>query len=66
MEAHVGDRLIVRSGHIGMPDRCGVIQEVRGPNGVAPYVVRWDGDGHEGLFFPGPDAIIESTSSPER
>jgi hypothetical protein len=22
-------------------------------------VVRWDEDGHEGLFFPGSDAVIE-------
>ena len=66
MEAKVGDRLIVRSGHIGIADRQGVIQEVRGVNGVAPYIVRWDGDGREGLFFPGPDATIEPTSQPER
>jgi hypothetical protein len=35
------------------------ILEVRGEQGGPPYLVRWSSDGHEGLFFPGPDASIE-------
>lgn len=58
MEAHVGDRLIVRSHHVGAPDRIGEIVEVRGSEGNPPYVVRWGDSGHEGLFFPGSDATI--------
>jgi len=30
---------------------------VHGHDGEPPYLVRWD-DGHEGLFFPGPDARL--------
>jgi hypothetical protein len=36
----------------------GEIVEVRGTTGGPPYVVRFD-DGHTGLVFPGPDAVIE-------
>jgi hypothetical protein len=36
-----------------------MIVEVRGPGGTPPFVVRWDDPGHEVLFFPGPDAVIE-------
>ena len=32
--------------------------EVHGKAGEPPYVVRFD-DGHTGLVFPGPDAVIE-------
>ena len=31
--------------------------EARGPDGGPPYVVRWS-DGHEGLFYPGPGALL--------
>ena len=43
---------------MGQADRVGRIVEVRGPGGAPPYVVRFE-DGHEGLVFPGPDAVIE-------
>ena len=36
----------------------GEIVEVRGAGVEPPYLVRFD-DGHTGLVFPGPDAIIE-------
>jgi len=54
MRAHVGDRLIIKGHHIGEPDRDAEILEVRGPDGGPPYVVRWEEDGHQGFFFPGP------------
>ena len=41
-------------------ERHGEIREVQGPDGTAPFVIRWD-DGHEGLVFPGPDAEIQPT-----
>jgi Domain of unknown function (DUF1918) len=44
---------------VGQADRVGRIVEVRGPGGAPPYVVRFE-DGHEGLVFPGPDAVIEA------
>ena len=58
MKAAVGDRIIVRSMHVGEPDRDGEILEVRGRDGAPPYLIRWSDDGHEGLFFPGPDAQV--------
>jgi len=59
LNAAVGDRLLVRSERLGKPDRDGRIIEVRGPDGQPPYVVRWEDDGHVGLFFPGPSTFIE-------
>ena len=43
----------------GDHDRDAEILEVRGENGGPPYLVRWDDDGHEGLFFPGSDATVQ-------
>ena len=39
--------------------RDGEILEVRGPGGTPPYLVQWSDDGHQTLFFPGPDAQLE-------
>ncbi len=58
MHATVGDRLHVRGHAVGEPDQVGKIIEVRGVGGEPPYVVRFE-DGHTGLVFPGPDAVIE-------
>ena len=59
MKATVGDRIIIKGHHLGEPERDCVVLEVRGPDGGAPYRVRWDEDGHESLFFPGPDADVQ-------
>ena len=56
--AHVGDRIVVRSNRQGQSDRDGEILEVRGPDGLAPYSVRWSDTGHTGLYFPSSDAFI--------
>lgn len=66
MKAAAGDRIIVRSTHVGEPDRDGKILEVRGPNGAPPYLVRWSDDGHEGLLFPGPDTQIHHHGQVQR
>jgi hypothetical protein len=58
MQAAVGDRLHIRGNCVGHPDRMGEIVEVHGKAGEPPYLVRFD-DGHTGLVFPGPDAVIE-------
>lgn len=42
---------------VGERERSGVITEVHGPDGGPPYIVRFD-DGHTGLVFPGPDAVV--------
>lgn len=59
MQASVGDRIVVRGHHVGEPDRDGKILEVHGEDGGPPFLVSWSDDGHEGLFFPGTDAVVE-------
>jgi hypothetical protein len=63
MKASVGDRITVRGHRVGEPDRNAEILEVRGTDGAPPYVVRWDENGHETLFFPGSDAFIKHYES---
>ncbi len=58
MQAVVGDRLHVHGNAVGQADKTGEIVEVHGTAGAPPYLVRFD-DGHTGLCFPGPDAVIE-------
>lgn len=64
MRASVGDRIVIRGHHVGEHDQDGEVLEVRGENGAPPYLVRWDDSGHEVLFFPGPDAVIEHYEHP--
>ena len=59
MQAKTGDRIIIRGRHTGQSVRAGKILEVRGSDGGAPYLVRWEDSGHETLFFPGSDASVE-------
>lgn len=59
MEARIGDHLVVRGHRVGEHDRQAEILEIRGTRGAPPYLVRWSEDGHEGLVFPGADAVIE-------
>ena len=63
MRASVGDRIIVRAAHIEEPSRDGEIIEVRGPDGAPPYLIRWSDNGHEGLYFPGPDSVVHHQGS---
>jgi Domain of unknown function (DUF1918) len=58
MHAAVGDRLHVHGNIVGQTDQIGEIMEVRGAGGEPPYLVRFE-DGHTGLIFPGPDAVID-------
>ncbi len=59
MQAAIGDRLLIRGNCVGTPDKVGEIVEVKGKAGEPPYLVHFD-DGHTGLVFPGPDAIVEA------
>lgn len=59
MQAHVGDELVVRSHHVGEPDRRGEVIEAHGPDSTQPFVVRWDDNGHTTLFFPGSDCFVQ-------
>ena len=58
MQAQVGDEIVVHGHRTGEPDRDCEVIEVHGENGGPPYVVRWGDDGHQTLFFPGPDATV--------
>jgi hypothetical protein len=59
MHATPGSLLIITGHHVGEPDRCGEVLEVRGPNGTPPFLVRWDDTGHESLLFPGNDCVVK-------
>ncbi|HZU78433.1 MAG TPA: DUF1918 domain-containing protein [Acidimicrobiales bacterium] len=59
MRAAVGDRLVVKGHRVGEHDRGAEILGVEDAAGGPPYLVRWEDDGHEGLFFPGGDVVIE-------
>ena len=65
MRAQVGDELIVRGRHVGDEDREGMITEIHGENGAPPYMVRWK-DGHESVFFPSSDTLVEHRPARER
>jgi hypothetical protein len=62
MRATRGDRIVIKGHHLGEPDRDCEVLEVRGTEGGPPFLVRWEDDGHEGLFFPGSDAVVEHFS----
>ncbi len=64
MQAAVGDRLHVHGNSVGHPDKMGEIVEVHGAGGGPPYLVRFD-DGHTGLCYPGPDAVVEPKPKPK-
>lgn len=62
MQAHVGDQLLMRGRTVGeRPTKVEVV-EVRGPDGAPPYLIRFE-DGHTGLFFPGPDTLVQPQQS---
>lgn len=66
MHATAGDRIVVRSTHVGEPDRDGEVLEVRGAGGTPPFLVRWSDTGHEGLYFPGSDTVIRHEAGTAR
>jgi Domain of unknown function (DUF1918) len=59
MRAKPGDRLVIKSHRVGRSERVGEIVEVRGEHGEPPYLVRWSGDDHEAIVYPGSDALVE-------
>ena len=64
MHAHKGDRIVVRNQHVDGPVRDGEIVAVEHQDGSPPYRVRWSDNGHESLFFPGPDSYIDHGDVP--
>ena len=59
MHATTGDRIVVRGSRMNQPDRDCEVLEVRGPDGSAPFLVRWGDTGHVALLFPGSDAYVQ-------
>ena len=57
MQARTGDQIIVESAVLDSPRRRGEVLEVIGEGARQHYHVRWD-DGHESVYFPGPDARV--------
>jgi hypothetical protein len=57
MHATVGDRIIIETTSLDRPRRHGEVLEVLGNGETEHYRVRWQ-DGHESLYFPGPDAHL--------
>jgi Domain of unknown function (DUF1918) len=58
MHAEAGDEVVVRGRHVADENRQGTITEIHGEDGMPPYLVRWQ-DGHESLFFPSSDTLVE-------
>jgi hypothetical protein len=54
----VGDEVVVKGRHVGDEARKGVIREVHGLDGAPPHLVRW-ANGHDSVFVPSSDTIIE-------
>jgi hypothetical protein len=52
VDARIGDQITVDGPHQGDLPKKGEVVEVREVGGVRHYRVRWDDDGHEGLFYP--------------
>jgi Domain of unknown function (DUF1918) len=65
MKANVGDWLVFKGRTNGQPEQRGIVTEVHGTEGSAPYMVRWLETGHEALVFPGPDAIVVTSAEQE-
>jgi hypothetical protein len=63
MKANVGDWLVAKGND--RSEHRGVITEVHGRDGSAPYTVRWLDTEHEALVFPGPDASIVTSVEQE-
>jgi Domain of unknown function (DUF1918) len=58
-KAKVGDRVVTEGAHVDSPRRLGRVVGVSGQHGEPPYRVQWT-DGHESLWFPGPDSRVLS------
>jgi Domain of unknown function (DUF1918) len=62
IKANVGDWLVFKGRTNEQAEQRGMITEVHGAEGSAPYMVRWLETGHEAVVFPGPDAIVVTSA----
>jgi Domain of unknown function (DUF1918) len=65
MKANVGDWLVFKGRTNEQPAHRGIITEVHGAEGSAPYMVRWLETGRDALVFPGPDAMVVTSAEQE-
>lgn len=65
MKASVGDRIVIASNRVEGPLRDGRVVACRHEDGSPPYDVEWSDTGRTGLFFPGPDALVEHLAGDE-
>ena len=59
LRAQRGDRLVISGHGLGEVERDAEVLEARGAGGGAPFLVRWEDNGHETLLYPGSDARIQ-------
>jgi hypothetical protein len=59
MRAKAGDHIVIETAKLDTQRRHGDVVEVLGDEDTQHYRVRWR-DGHESIFFPGPDAHLEA------
>jgi len=59
MHANRGDHIVVETTTLASARRHGKVLEVIGEGELEHYRVRW-ADGHESVYFPGPDARVQS------
>jgi hypothetical protein len=64
-KTHAGDLVVIEGHRVGEGRRVGEILEVLGDPGHEHYRVRWD-DGHESVFYPSSDAIIQHAEHAKR
>ena len=57
MRVKTGDRILIETAHLDTARRTGDVVEVLGEGEREHYRVRWS-DGHESIYFPGPDARV--------
>ena len=57
MHADPGDHIVIETATLDTPRRSGEVLEVIGQGERRHYRVRWQ-DGHESVYFPGPDARV--------
>jgi hypothetical protein len=59
MHAKQGDQIVIDTTTLDALRRRGEVIEVIGHGEREHYRIRWQ-DGHESVYFPGPDARVES------
>jgi hypothetical protein len=60
MQAKQGDHIVIETATLDTARRHGEVVEVLGQGEREHYRVRWQ-DGHESVYFPGPDARVVPT-----